>query len=175
MYSYKNNIPRILDKKEKYYTYLSYNSKKIGYFHTGYAWAARKDALQLTGGLFEVAILGAADHHMAWALIGEGARSVPLNVSDDYKNHVLNWEKRAARLHRNVGYIKNSLMHYWHGKKADSRYNERWNIIKDNNYEPTNHIYKDWQGLLTFHESHQKLRDEIIDYFNQRNEDSVDV
>jgi hypothetical protein len=174
MYSYKNNIPRFINKKEKCYTYVSYK-KSCEFFHPGYAWAARKDALQITGGLLDVAILGAGDHHMAWALIGEGQNSLPTNVSEDYKNHILNWEKRALKLHKNVNYVKGVLYHYWHGKKVNRKYTERWSIIKDNNYEPTNDIYKDWQGLLAFHEGHYKLRDGIMDYFSQRNEDSVDV
>jgi hypothetical protein len=173
MYCYKNGVPRLMNRKEKDYPYVTYR-RSGEYYHPGYAWAARKDALQTTGGLLEVAILGAGDHHMACSLIGDGAYSLPQNISDDYKNHILNWEKRAARLHKNVGYVKNMLVHYWHGKKADRKYTERWSVLKDNKYEPTNDIYKDFQGLLTFHEGHEKLRDGIMNYFNQRNEDSID-
>ncbi|MBV9758442.1 MAG: hypothetical protein JO047_15450, partial [Alphaproteobacteria bacterium] len=43
--------------------------------HPGYAWAARRQTLDWLGGLIETAILGAADHHMALALIGRAHES----------------------------------------------------------------------------------------------------
>ena len=45
------------------------------YPHTGFAWAARREAIDHLGGLIDTAILGAADHHMAWSLIGKGAQT----------------------------------------------------------------------------------------------------
>ncbi len=45
--------------------------------HPGYAWAATRQALEWTGGLIETAPLGAADHHMALALVGRVASSIP--------------------------------------------------------------------------------------------------
>ncbi len=91
--------------------------------------------------------------------------SLPNNLSEDYKNCVLNWEKKAGLLHKNIGYVKGTIYHYWHGKKSNRKYKERWSILTDNNFYPTNDLYKDWQGLLTFHEGNYKLRDELMDYF----------
>ena len=39
--------------------------------HPGYAWAWTRQALEWVGGLIDTAALGAADHHMALALIGK--------------------------------------------------------------------------------------------------------
>jgi hypothetical protein len=47
-----------------------------GQGHPGYAWAARRDALDKVGGLIDWAILGAGDTHMALALIGRVRQSV---------------------------------------------------------------------------------------------------
>ena len=35
-------------------------------------------------------------------------------------------------------------------------------------------IHKDWKGVLTIYPGHEKLRDQIREYFQIRNEDSID-
>ena len=174
MYCYKNKLQKIHQKEIK----NCYNTVIVNggvYWHPGYAWACTKYAINTFGGLFEVAIAGSGDHHMACALIGQGMASMPKDISNDYKNAVLNWETRALRLHRNVGYVKGTVYHFWHGKKANRKYRERWSILIENDYQPTRDLYKDWQGLITFYEGNYTLRDDLQDYFKQRNEDSIDL
>jgi len=175
-YCHRNKLPPKEYSNGKNSNYY-YTSKKNGtiYWHPGYAWAATRDAINTVGGLLEIGIVGSGDHHAALALIGEANKSLSPDVSRDYKDHVLNWEKRALRLHKNLGYVKGTIYHYWHGKKKDRKYNDRWRILVDNNFQPTHDLHKDWQGLLTFHESNFKLRDDIYEYFNSRNEDSIDL
>jgi hypothetical protein len=156
--------------------YYSYPSHGKGlYWHPGYAWAATKDAINTLGGLFDLGIAGAGDHHMACCLIGKGAASVPSSVTKEYKRQVLHWEERAARLHKNIGYVKGTIYHFWHGKKRDRHYKDRWQILTENKYDPVKHIHKDWQGLLTLYPGHEDLRDDMRDYFQSRNEDSIDL
>ena len=144
------------------------------YWHPGYAWAATRDAINTMGGLLEIGIVGAGDHHMACALIGEGEKSIPSRLHDNYKQAVLAWQIRALRLHKNIGYVKGTIHHFWHGKKRCRKYKERWDILLSNNFNPTVNIHKDWQGILTLHPCNMKLRDEIRVYFQSRNEDSID-
>jgi len=174
MYCYKNNIKRKCNTKEGCLNYVTFRPDGT-YWHPGYAWAARRDAIDTLGGLFEVGIVGSGDHHMACCLIGEGKLSIASGLNPDYETHVLNWEKRALRLHKNVGYIKGTIFHYWHGKKINRKYKERWEILRSSQFSPTHDLHKDWQGLLIFHEGSYKLRDDILEYFNQRNEDSIDL
>lgn len=167
MYCYKKNIPMEKGKEKEYY--------KGTYWHPGYAWAATRHAIETLGCIFEYGILGAGDYHMACALIGRVELSIQDALSEDYKNHLYRWQDRADHLYRNVGYVKGTIYHYWHGKKKDRRYGDRWQALVEHNYRPSHDIYKDWQGLLKFHESHHKLRDAIMDYFLCRNEDSIDL
>jgi hypothetical protein len=179
-YCYKNDIPKktwtttTKNKQGNYYFY-SQKSKNGVYWHPGYAWAATRHAIETFGGLFEVGILGSGDHHMAMGLIGKADESYAQDVSEDYKSHVLNWQTRALRLHKDIGYVNGTIYHYWHGKKSDRKYNDRWRHLVDNNYQPTHDIHRDWQGLLVFYEGHAKLRDDIVKYFRERNEDSIDL
>lgn len=174
MYCYKNKIDKAYQKQIKKY----YNTEIVKggvYWHPGYAWACTRETINIVGGLFEMGIAGSGDHHMSTSIIFHGASSLPKGISEDYKNAVLNWETRALRLHRNVGYVKGTIYHFWHGKKANRKYRERWQILIENDFCPTRDLYKDWQGLLTFYEGNYKLRDDLMDYFHQRNEDSVDL
>jgi hypothetical protein len=172
-YCYKHNVPSPKFNKKLNYSYYSTTTRNGIYWHPGYAWAATKAAINVLGGLFEVAIAGAGDHHMAASLIGKGALSVPDTCTDDYKHAVAMWEKRALRLHKNIGYVKGTIYHFWHGKKINRRYAERWDILK--NYKPSHDVYRDWQGCLTFHKGEDELRDMLRNYFQSRNEDSIDL
>jgi len=173
-YCYHNNVPRNDIAKSCDYYYYN-DGRKGSYWHPGYAWAATREAIDTVGGLLEFAIVGAGDHHMACSLIGEGARSVTNGVTNDYRNAVLQWQERALRLHKNVSFIRGTIHHYWHGKKANRRYKERWQILVDNNFKPSYDIHKDWQGVLSFHTSNLGLRNDIRTYFKGRNEDSIDL
>jgi len=177
-YCYKNNLPPKVSNNEKEseqnqeYNYYS-NSPKT-YWHPGYAWAATRDAINTLGGLLDFAIIGAADHHMACALIGNASKSIPGGMHPAYTKSVLSWANRAARLHKNIGYVKGTIYHYWHGKKRDRKYKDRWSILIDNQFNPITDIHKNWQGVYELHTSNDKMRDQIRGYFQSRNEDSID-
>lgn len=149
------------------------------FWHPGYAWGARREAIDSLGGLIDFAILGSADHHMAMALIGEVGRSVPNNVSPRYLKKLKLWEEKALRyLMGDVGYVPGTIYHFWHGKKASRKYVERWEIIRKNKFDPDLDLIKDWQGLWQLQvttKRQERLRDEIRVYFRQRNEDGIDL
>jgi hypothetical protein len=149
-----------------------------GNWHPGYAWAIRRDAYVALGGLMDFCVLGSADRHMAMSLIGKGGLSVHRRVSPAYKRRVLAWQERAERsVRRNVNYVPGLLTHWWHGKKKDRRYVERWQILADHDFDPDLDLRRDWaqHGLLELGDAKTGLRDDIRRYLRARNEDSVDV
>jgi len=151
-------------------------NKNYDFPHPGYAWAARREFFDSVGGLMDRAILGAADTHMAFALIGRGAETYHQGVTPNYKLMVSQWQERALDLvHKNVGFVPGTILHYWHGKKADRRYQDRWKILVDNKYDPVADLKRDWQGLLSLDRRRVRLRDDIRKYFRARNEDSIDL
>lgn len=155
--------------------YYDHNRKSpTTYWHPGYAWAATRDAINTMGGLLDFAIIGAADHHMACSLIGDAQRSIPKGLHPVYVKSVLSWQSRAMRLHKNIGYVKGTIYHYWHGKKRDRKYKDRWQILIDNQFNPITDIHKNWQGIYELHTSNENMRDQIRGYFQARNEDSID-
>lgn len=150
-------------------------SKDYSNWHPGFAWAATRDAINDLGGLLDTAILGAADRHMAHALL-EINQGLHKTLTDNYKNNIDRWQQRCNKhIKKNVGYVSGILFHYWHGKKKDRRYGERWSILTSNRFDPEIDLKRDWQGLWQLTERNLKLRDDIMKYFRARNEDSIDL
>jgi hypothetical protein len=143
-------------------------------WHPGYAWAARRSALDQVGGLIDKAILGSADRHMAAALIGKEVSSYHPGVSDGYKKTIQVWADRAKALRKNIGYVPGMLQHHWHGPKSKRGYSHRWKVLVDSQYHPDKDLKRDTQGLFQLTPRSQNLRDDIRRYFRSRNEDSID-
>lgn len=170
MYCYMNNIQQPFPGN-------AYRDGRGGtYWHPGYAWAARRDAIDELGGLIDFAILGAADLHMAASLIGRLEYTLNQGLHPTYCDMLRVWEQRAETLvKRDVGYVDGTLYHFWHGKKADRKYHSRWKILVDNNYNPLLDLKRDWQGVYQLSDRSIELRDQIRGYFSQRCEDSIDL
>jgi hypothetical protein len=140
---------------------------------TGGAWAFRRSAFDAVGGLLDICILGSADWHMAFGLVGEVNAAAELRwCSKPYVEAVLRWQMRAAVLKKNIGYIENHAIHFFHGSKTSRAYGSRWRILLDNSYDPRTDISRDWQGVYQLTGNKPRLRDQIRAYFRDRNEDS---
>ena len=149
-------------------SYLS--TKPHHFWHPGFAWAMTRKAYMKLDGLFELSILGSGDNNIALSLIGKGLRSVNENASEGYKQAALDYQSKCTGLR--LGYVPGVIRHYYHGSKANRKYLERWQILIDNKYDPFQHITTDQSGLLIPTSAcPQKLLDEILQYFSERNED----
>jgi len=147
--------------------------------HPGYAWAARRDALNKLGGLIDWGVVGSADWHMASALVGQLDASISQaikNACPMYFKFCKDWQDRAINhIRYNVGYMDGLIVHYWHGKKADRRYGDRWRILVENQFDPTFDLKKDWHGQWQLTDRNHRLRDDLRAYLSGRNEDSIDL
>jgi hypothetical protein len=180
-----------LDKQFQGFVWSYYNSPnfdttptRFGYTvdgHPGYAWAARKTALDTMGGLLDFAICGGADRHMACALLGTVDHSGPDRrmdigkVSPEFKQHLHLWQENALLLNKNIGYVDGLINHHWHGRKTDRQYGSRWKIYTNNQYDPTTDLKRDAQGLYQLRGNKVQLRDDLRSYLRARNEDSLEV
>jgi hypothetical protein len=146
------------------------------YWHPGYAWAGRRSAINDLGGFGDIGIVGSGDYSMACALIGQVEKSLRPLYHKEYKNYWLQWQARAEKfVRRNLGYVPGTLLHSWHGKKLCRRYNVRDSILIENSFNPKTDIYKDVQGLWQLSGNKLELRDQLRQYFSQRNEDGIDL
>lgn len=153
---------------------VSVNGGRI-YRHPGFAWAWRREALNHVGGLMDHVLMGSADWHMAWALIGRVEETLSRQLSDPYKRRCRLWERRAMEhIKMNVGYVDGTILHHWHGKKRDRGYASRWSIMAKHGFDPDMDLKTDWQGVIRLTDTKPGLRDDIRAYMRARNEDSVD-
>lgn len=149
-------------------------------WHPGFAWAARREAIDAMGGLLDRVILGAGDRHMALAFIGKAQLSFHPHTHAAYKSYILRFQQHCERsIRRDVGYMGGTILHHFHGKKKDRRYWDRWQILVKNHFEPHHDLKRNSYGVFQLHDdgSHRflRLRDEIRAYFRQRSEDSIDL
>ena len=160
-----------------YYGSAVKTAKQPGHYaHPGYAWAARRKAIDDLGGLIDYAIIGSADWHMAYALIGQVEKTLNKKWSKSLVDLMLEWQERAEKyIRRNVGIVPGSILHHWHGAKTNRRYTSRANFLIDNNYDPHLDLKKDSQGLWQLTDRSFKLRDNLRHYMRSRNEDSITI
>lgn len=164
--------------------YGGYRAKKF-FWHPGYAWSMRREAVEAlytydSGPLLDYpSILGSGDHSMALALIGHGDKSYPADIHPNYAKSILLWQQNALEfIKKDIGYVDTIIMHSWHGKKADRKYVERWDVLRSTKFNPETDLKRDHQGLLalvTRDDRQRKLRDLLREYSKQRNEDSIDL
>jgi hypothetical protein len=144
--------------------------------HPGFCWAFTRKAFNDLGGLIDWAILGSADFHMCKAFVGEALTSLDKRTSHAYRRRVKHWQERAQRVVKgNIGYVDGTILHGFHGRFANRKYVERWQILFDCNFDPDNDIKYDEHGLLMYDHPDPRLPLMIKHYFEQRNEDSIDL
>lgn len=150
--------------------------KPYSAYHPGFCWAARRSAIDAIGGLYDRSILGSGDRNMAMALIGKVALSYNDQISESYKRDLADYERECTQNIRfNVGFVKGTIFHDWHGRKKDRRYADRWKILVKHEYDPDRDIKRDWQGVYCFTERKPYLEADVKSYFSSRNEDSIDL
>lgn len=152
------------------------NSKEYDpYWHSGFSWAARRQELEQCGLLISESLIGAADHQMAHALVGNVNKSYHGQVSQGYKDVFDQWQAKALHyVRKNIGCIDGHLTHDWHGSRVNRRYVDRWEIVLKSDFDPRRDLTVDSQGLHVLNHLGPKyiyLRNALREYFTQRDED----
>jgi hypothetical protein len=143
--------------------------------HPGFAWAWRRDALEATGGLIETAALGAADHHMALALIGRVDDSIPGGMTAGYVHPLRLWQLRAKALQGNLGYLPGTIEHEFHGAKPKRNYVGRWETLIRAKFDPLTDLRRNTHGVIELAPGKPDLRHEVDRYFRARFEDANSI
>lgn len=150
------------------------------FYHSGFAWAARRESLDKVGGLIDYCLLGSGDWHQAHGLFGQMRKTLNVGYSNTYKRLCLEWERRAERfIRRNVGYIPGLINHYWHGRKGNRRYDDRWKLLVQTKYDPITDLKRDTQGLYQLDDNGDPrfiaIRDGLRQYAKVRDEDNPNL
>jgi hypothetical protein len=145
-------------------------------WHPGFGWAMTRQFYERIGGLMERAIVGSADYHMACAFIGEAKEAFKLETihkteANHYHDYVLDWEAHFRDKPVNVGYVRGTVMHYWHGAKQDRGYLDRRQILSKHDFHPILDLNKRSDGLLEFAGNKPEFEKDMRNYFFSRKED----
>ncbi len=146
----------------------------------GLAWAFTRKAWDDLGGMFDVAIWGGGDWHMSHALIEKTEGMMRNDLHRNYQKMVNQWYHRCrTHIRRNVGVMSGSIVHHWHGRKAQRGYNAKHSLLAQIGFDPLRHLKRDSQGLWQLHDDRStafvQLRDMMRTIANDRNEDSIDT
>lgn len=143
---------------------------------TGGAWAFQRSALNTCGGLLDTCIAGHSDWHQTFGLVMEEAPEVGLpSYADGYRKSIMAWQRRAASLKQNIGYIDNHAIHHFHGSKFRRFYTSRYKILIENNFDPQVDLTPDYQGIYFLTGNKPKLRDGMRQYMLERDEDNPGI
>lgn len=142
------------------------------YPHSGFFWACRRGMLDATGGLFELAGMGSADHHMALALAGKVERSWPEGTSGTYAGHLLRWQERARRyVNGRIAALPGIVEHRFHGGKHNRGYISRWDMFVRHGFDPDTDLVRNSFGVLEWSGNKPELEREWDAYLRSRRED----
>lgn len=145
-----------------------------GFSHTGYAWAIRRDAFDAIGGLIDYDIIGSADWHMAYAMVGRIMEAIPAALHGPYRQWLIQFQERCDKvIQRNLGFVPLTVYHHWHGSISKRKYETRWKIMADSQFNPITDLIKDSQGLYKFAGNKPKLQAAMRNYFISRDEDNT--
>ena len=145
------------------------HTRGINYWHSGYAWACRREFYDSIGGLYEKGIIGSGDYVMTQGFVGNiacGDRSL-YGFKKDIERYNANLKEDIK-----IGYIPCNILHYFHGSKKNRKYVERNQILIRHKYDPVKHLAYDSNGILIPSPNMcQDFVTEIRNYFGERNED----
>lgn len=144
------------------------------YAHTGFAWACTRFFYENVEKLLDFCIVGAGDHHMAWACDGQIVETIHPKVPESYKKMCREWQEKAMWASAgNIGFTPGRIEHHFHGPKGQRKYWQRWDILLDHKFDPSKDLAYDSQGLLHL-KGKFELEKDIQKYNRQRLEDSIE-
>lgn len=150
-----------------------HKNAKYGFWHPGFAWACNRYAFDRMEGLIDFGILGSGDRHMALALIGQVEYSHPQNIHENYKKQLLAFQKRAQ--HLRLGWVPGTILHHWHGRLEDRKYQERWNILTKEEYDPDADIERNADGVIVLTDQGKRMTEPLQQYYVGRREDNMSL
>lgn len=170
-YLHQQGLPKIAKISDWDSDYKSYG-------HTGYGWAVTRAQWQATNGLIDYAILGAADHVMAWGYVGEVSKAIyndSPDIGPSYCRLAREWQAKATRVsHNQIGFVNGRIEHHWHGSKKARGYQSRHSILFKHKFDPATDLHYDSQGLIQLNGNKPGLEHDLMLYNRSRQEDSID-
>lgn len=136
--------------------------------HVGFAWGVRRDVLEKVS-LYDKALIGGADHIIAHAAAGQIPHKCINKAFSENIDEIIDWSQKfhqAVGEEKNVGFVKGTLLHLWHGELSKRDYLNR---IRINNAKIQEIKLKDENGLYETNDDYF-----VQDYFVSREVSKVE-
>lgn len=152
---------------------------------TGFAWAARRDALGLDeiceghsspvrrrGGLFDLDVVGGGDSSMVSGWTGRTNDWLVRHMNHAFRVAYKPWAVDAwNRVHGRLGFVPGRIRHFYHGTRRDRQYGRRIRHLTAGQYDPLTDIRCDDNGLWCWASDKPAMHAGVRDYFMTRRED----
>jgi hypothetical protein len=135
----------------------------------GGAWMASRKWLDSIGGLYDLNICGGGDATFFQAITGFHTRYLT-RQTPALREDCLRYVSRVNKA--KWGFVKGSVVHMWHGDRANRQYISRDAILDQWSFDPQKHLRTTQNGLLAWSDLAPKgLRRAVANYFADRRED----
>lgn len=137
----------------------------------GFAWAIRKDII-LKCKFFDKGILGSGDDIMAGAFFGQEFFVDKEKFSRELVNCYDKWFFELNGIVKGSSfYIDNVILHLYHGDTSNRGYLNRYDLIKDYNFDPNKDLKLNQYKCFEWASSKKELQEKVKQYFFARKED----
>ena len=149
--------------------------KELPFSAPGFAWAARRDTFEHVGGIYDLNIVGSGDTFMvdcyldSWDIHGY-YKKFTTKMKEHMMEYVENFRKKPIVL----DYVPVDIFHLWHGTMKNRAYMDRHEIMIKYDYDPRVDV-KEENGILEWNSDKKDMHNDIIQYFEKRREDFLEV
>lgn len=137
----------------------------------GIAWATRRSLIDEVG-FFDAMIIGGGDSAFYSGVSGDPGAFMSRQRSPAVIECWKEWARRAqACSGGQVGYVDNWVIDLWHGQHANRNYENRWNILRNHDFDPRTDLRLSEQGTWLWASDKPAMHKALRDYFQDRRED----
>jgi len=146
-------------------------NRELNFSTPGFAWAARRDAFQDIGGIYDRNIVGSGDTFLvdcflnSWDIHGFSSK-----FNDHMKDSLMSYYKQLQAKNLKVDYIPVDIYHLWHGSLKNRKYMDRHDVIKQYDYNPMKDVVVK-NNVLEWDSDKSGMHEDIRQYFFDRKED----
>jgi len=133
----------------------------------GFAWAFRREIL-IEDKLYDSDPVGNSDVLQILSWLGQWNNASILDLNPQYRKEFLLWAWNSyEKVQRDIGYVKGSVRHLYHGPHYGRKYHDRNKILTSNNFVPSEDLRINSDGLYSIPYKKHLLED-IKSYFMDR-------
>lgn len=146
-------------------------SKELPFSSPGFAWAAKRNAFDHAGEMYDRNIIGSGDTFIVDCLLDSWSiHGFYKKFTNKMKEDMFSWKDEFLKRKLKYNYLPIDIGHLWHGSLKNRQYMDRHNIILDHNYDPQKDIIlKD--SVYEWNSTKNEMHKLIKDYFFLRRED----